>query len=97
MSGRAGDWYRVGNGEGWAFATYLESETSASSAAASSMGVVQEVTVPVHEGPGGQHAVVAELYRGQQVVIDEIKGEWAHVRNGGWVRRDSLGGLRPGP
>lgn len=95
VTGRAGDWYRVGRGEGWVFASYLAAAT-AGGGASSQLGVVQEVTVPVHEGPGGQHAVVAELYRGQQVVIDELKGEWAHVRNGGWVRRSALGDLKPG-
>ena len=41
--------------------------------------------------------IVAELYRGQRVVIDELQGEWAHVRNGGWVLRSELGELTPGP
>lgn len=95
VQGRAGDWYLLDDGTGWAFATYLESPDEAAAAAASYLGVVQDVTVPVHEGPGGQHAVVAELYRGQQVVIDELNGEWAHVRNGGWVRRSALGNLEP--
>ena len=80
---------------GATFATYLEPLSSLQSPA-SYLAVVQDVTAPVHEGPGGQHAVVAELYRGQRVVIDELKGEWAHVRNGGWVRRSVLGELTPG-
>ena len=42
---------------------------------------------------GGQHDVVAEIYRGQKVVIDEIVHEWAHVKNGGWVRRSLLGNM----
>ena len=96
VQGRAGDWYLLGDGAGWVFATYLESADEAAATSASYLGVVQDVTLPVHEGPGGQHAVVAELYRGQQVVIDELNGEWAHVRNGGWVRRSALGNLEPG-
>jgi uncharacterized protein YraI len=94
IDGRAGDWYRLESGEGWAFAAYLERETAAETG--SFLAVVQDVTVPVHEGPGGQHAVVAELYRGQRVVLDELRDEWAHVRNGGWVRRSTLGAMTPG-
>ena len=59
----------------------------------SHVAVVKAVTAPVHAGPGGQHDVVAELYRGQRVVIDEIVHEWAHVKNGGWVRRSLLGSM----
>lgn len=95
VTGRSGDWYAAEGGEGWIFATYLEPVERGRGPSAS-LSTVQEVTVPVHEGPGGQHAVVAELYRGQQVVIDELNGEWAHVRNGGWVRRTTLGDMTPG-
>ncbi|MEM7247876.1 MAG: SH3 domain-containing protein, partial [Acidobacteriota bacterium] len=98
ITGRAGDWLRVGE-EGWVFGAYFQ-EPDAANAAGTTLAVITAVTAPVHAGPGGQYAIVAELYGGQQVIIDERRDDWAHVRNGGWVRNSALsspvgGGSQP--
>jgi uncharacterized protein YraI len=90
VDGRAGDWVRAR--QGWVFAAYASEDGAAAGAA--TVLVVQAVTTPVHSGPGGHHDMVTEFYRGQEVVIDDLQGEWAHVRNGGWVRRSALGPRR---
>ena len=53
-------------------------------------GTVSAERSSVRSGPGAQHEAVAEVFRGQQVVIDEVASGWAHVRNGGWVPMQDL-------
>jgi uncharacterized protein YraI len=83
VDGRAGDWMRT-LPEGWVFGAYFAPPEDALQGGAF-LARVDAVNAAVHAGPGAQHEIVAEVYRGDQVVIDEVKQEWAHVRNGGWV------------
>ena len=92
VDARSADWLRVAE-RGWAFAAYLQAPEATE--AGSRRFVVEAVQAPLHAGPGGQHDIVAEIYRGQQVVVDEVQGDWAHVRNGGWVRSSVLSAEAP--
>jgi uncharacterized protein YraI len=94
VDGRAGDWLRAGS-DGWVFGAYLTSGDGLA-APGTRRTVVEAVTAPVYSGPGGQYEVVAELFRGQDVVVDDVQAEWAHVRGSGWVRRGVLGRLDVG-
>lgn len=84
VNGRAGDWIRTTAGT-WAFGPYFAAPDEALQGGAF-LGKIEAINARVHAGPAAHHEVVAELYRGEQVVIDEVKAEWAHVRDGGWVR-----------
>ena len=81
----SGDWSRV-RGRGWAFGAYLRAPAGGTPFT----GTVSAERSSVRSGPGAQHEAVAEVFRGQQVVIDEVASGWAHVRNGGWVPMQDL-------
>ncbi len=88
VDGRAGDWLRTVSGA-WVFGPYFETPGDAFSATVFAARV-EAINAPVHAGPGPHHEIVAEVYRGDQVVIDEVKADWAHVRDGGWVKLGHL-------
>ena len=88
IDGRAGDWIRATSGK-WAFGPYFEAPEEALQGGAF-LARIEAINAPVHAGPAPQHEIVAELYRGEQVVVDEVKSEWAHVRDGGWIRLSEL-------
>jgi uncharacterized protein YgiM (DUF1202 family) len=88
VDGQAGDWLRTTEG-GWVFASFFAPGESAPGSPARRF-VVRALTGPVHGGPGGQYPVVGEIVKGQELVVDEVVGEWAHVRDGGWVRASLL-------
>jgi uncharacterized protein YraI len=86
VDARMGDWARLIGG-GWVFAPYFSTPNSAREEFMATVGIDR---VPVRSGPGEQHDLVAEIFRGESVAIDEVNGDWAHVRNGGWILRSSL-------
>ena len=86
VDARMGDWARLGGG-GWVFAAYFSPPAGAREEFLATVNVDR---VQVRSGPGEQHDLVAEIFRGESVAIDDINGAWAHVRNGGWVPRSSL-------
>lgn len=86
--GRAGDWLRCSDAT-WVFGPYFEAPEEALAGDAF-LARVDAISAPVHGGPAPSFEIVAEIYRGEQVVIDEVKNEWAHVRDGGWVKLSEL-------
>lgn len=88
IDGRAGDWVRTTSGA-WGFGPYFEAPEAALQSGAF-LARVEAIQARVHAGPAAHHEIVAEIYRGEQVVIDEVRAEWAHVRDGGWVRMSDI-------
>lgn len=88
VDGRAGDWLRTASGT-WVFGPYFAAPEDAIAGGAFT-ATVQAISAPVHAGPGPHHEIVAELYHGERIVIDDVKDDWAHVRDGGWVKAGEI-------
>ena len=52
--------------------------------------------VYVRVGPGREFEVLGTKLHGQTVTVDYLSGNWAHLRDGGYIFRGCLSGLNTG-
>lgn len=63
-------------------------------------GSITQDSVNLRSGPGGQHDLIGELDRGEQVILQGHQGFWVHIQvvggDSGWVFRDYVQADDPG-